>query len=407
MNYIEIIPTYQRKKSIPKQLNNLELLPENESFSKLTSPIVSKDDLRPVMMGSFFDIKNKNIVSTDANKLTSIKMPIATYNYITKNFVKELKETPNKSDGEKIGLIFKNLKDITQEYNYLVKVSTIQKDFDLEPFDIWLKSRQIEDGVYPKYLAVFPQIENYIFSKKINYSKLFWYCKVLVDAKIIADKSLIKENKEEYEKGKIESLKDSYVDFLKVTLNYKNQKIKIYPIILKFTTSEGVEYISINADLLTDVLRFAMELNGTYEGEMRIFSATRGVLFELEDGGGLNISNNDSVGLLMPIMKSIDLTIGDVVNHDEYKMYYDLDNDTILSDDITYEIDESIGYNVKKSKQVSNTNIAPKMQDINYEKMETLKLIAELKELSEFENAKEKKITMLLISDLRELVEFM
>ena len=85
MNNIFKIPAFQRRKAIPKQLKDLKLLPLNEQFSKLTSAIVGDDDLRQVMMGNFFDIENKKIVSTDAHKLTAINMPNETFNYISEN----------------------------------------------------------------------------------------------------------------------------------------------------------------------------------------------------------------------------------------------------------------------------------------------------------------------------------
>ena len=79
MNHIKLIPTFQRKKTIPKQLKDLELFPLNEQFSKLTMPIIGDDYMRPVMMGNFFDMESKKIVSTDAHKLTAINMPQDTY----------------------------------------------------------------------------------------------------------------------------------------------------------------------------------------------------------------------------------------------------------------------------------------------------------------------------------------
>ena len=86
MNNIFKIPAFQRRKAIPKQLKDLKLLPLNEQFSKLTSAIVGDDDLRQVMMGNFFDIENKKIVSTDAHKLTAINMPNRTFDFIAQKY---------------------------------------------------------------------------------------------------------------------------------------------------------------------------------------------------------------------------------------------------------------------------------------------------------------------------------
>ena len=88
MNHIKLIPTFQRKKSIPKQLKDLELFPLKEQFSKLTMPIISDDDFRPNMMGNFFDMESKKIVSTDAHKLTAINMPDGTFNFIKQTYKK-------------------------------------------------------------------------------------------------------------------------------------------------------------------------------------------------------------------------------------------------------------------------------------------------------------------------------
>ena len=108
MNNILKIPAFQRKKAIPKQLKDLELLPLNEEFSKLTMPIVSDDDLRPVMMGNYFDLEKRKIASTDAHKLIAINMPNETFNYISDNYKEELQKEPK-------GLIFHTLKQL-QKY---------------------------------------------------------------------------------------------------------------------------------------------------------------------------------------------------------------------------------------------------------------------------------------------------
>ena len=115
MNHIKLIPTFQRKKSIPKQLKDLELIPLNEQFSKLTMPIISDDDFRPNMMGNFFDMESKKIVSTDAHKLTAINMPNETFDFIAQKYNKELNENPK-------GLIFHTLSQLQKDYNSMVKI---------------------------------------------------------------------------------------------------------------------------------------------------------------------------------------------------------------------------------------------------------------------------------------------
>jgi hypothetical protein len=70
-----------------------------------------------------------------------------------------------------------------------------------------------------------------------------------------------------------------------------------------------------------------------------------------------------------------------------------------------YEVIEEIIEKPTKSKKVKEQEDV-EVQQLS-EKEQTLVLIDELLELSEFENAKEKKITKALVRDLRELVEFM
>ena len=127
MNYINKIPKFQRKKAIPKQLKDLELLPLNEQFSKLTMPILSDDDFRPVMTGNFFDMENKKIVSTDAHSLTLINMPNETYNFIKEKYSKELDKEPR-------GLIFHTLSQLQKDYNSLMKVATKNDNDDFQTF---------------------------------------------------------------------------------------------------------------------------------------------------------------------------------------------------------------------------------------------------------------------------------
>jgi hypothetical protein len=171
MNHIYTIPAFQRKKTIPKQLKDLQLLPLNEDFSKLTMPILSEDDLRPVMMGNFFDVENKKIVSTDAHKLTAINMPIQTYNYIKQTYAKEL----NKELDEADGLIFHTLGQMQKDYNYLVKRNNVNISFDE-----FLEQRAIEDGRYPNYEAVIPKEFRWDYFKNKDDNELKYYINSIV-----------------------------------------------------------------------------------------------------------------------------------------------------------------------------------------------------------------------------------
>jgi len=332
MNHIKLIPTFQRKKSIPKQLKDLELKPLNEQFSKLTMPIISDDEFRPAMMGNFFDMESKKIVSTDAHKLTAINMPKDTYNFIAQKYNKELNENPK-------GLIFHTLKQMQNDYNDLVKLLTKNNTDDVQSFDEYVKIREIEDAKYPNYEAVIPkEFTNEIY---VDYTKLYWYAKVLLDGKIIDDISkLNSSNENEYQNKKIEYLKDSYTSFINPIT---------HQIILTYTLDGEKQYISFNAEFLCNILKFAIEYKGKTFGKVGISGNNRAMVIEFENG--LN-SINDSIGLIMPVMITGFNVIGDIDTHDTYYMYYNLDNNTILSgtklnnveDFNTYEIDESIGF---------------------------------------------------------------
>jgi len=340
MNNIFKIPAFQRRKAIPKQLKDLELLPLNEQFSKLTMSIVGDDDMRPVMTGNFFDMEKKKIVSTDAHKLTAINMPNRTFDFIKKTYYKEL-------DKDTKGLIFHTLSQLQKDYNKLMKNNNISISFDE-----FVKDRAIEDGRYPNYEAVIPKE----FTNEINvdYQKLYWYAKVLLDAKVIDDVTKINtSNANEYQNKKIEYLKDSYTSFLNPVTKQ---------IILTYLSDDGtIQYIGFNARLLCDLLKFAMEFNGKTFGKVGISGNSRAMVIELENG--LNVIN-DSVGIVMPIMLvsgEFDNTIGDSDFENNVAMYYDLDTNSIISDKENYPINESIGFMPNKAG-LSTPNIRVKEQ---------------------------------------------
>jgi hypothetical protein len=336
MNNIFKIPAFQRRKAIPKQLKDLELFPLKEQFSKLTMPIVSDDDMRPVMTGNFFDMESKKIVSTDAHKLTAINMPDGTFNFIKQTYKKELNENPK-------GLIFHTLSQLQKDYNKLMKNNNITISFDE-----FINDRAIEDGRYPSYEAVIPKEFTNVIN--VDYQKLYWYTKVLLDAKVIDDVTKINtSNENEYQNKKIEYLKDSYVSFLPYTKQ----------IILTYTLDGKQEYIGFNARLLCDLLKFAMEFNGKTFGKVGLSGNSRAMVVELENG--LNVST-DSVGLVMPVMLvsgEFDNTIGDSDFDLSVAMYYDLDTNSIISDKENYPINESIGFMPNKAG-LSTPNIRVK-----------------------------------------------
>lgn len=320
MNHITIIPKFQRKKSIPKQLKDLQLLPLNEQFSKLTMSIVADDDLRPVIQGNFFDVENKKIVSTDAHKLSAINMPEETFSYIKQNYSEELKT-------EQKGLIFHTIKELQNDYNDLVKRNSISISFNQ-----FIKEREIIDGKYPNYDSVTPK--QFIAEINVDYQKLYWYAKVLLDGKVIDNKSLINsDNEYVYQNIKIGYLKDSYVPFLAGDKQ----------IILTYLLDGQIQYIGFNSQYICDILKLAMELNGKYFGKFGISTKSGAMIVELEDGLD---SRKDSIGLIMPVIleNNPDYTIGQREFNNNVSLYYDLDTNSIVSDDISYPIDESVGF---------------------------------------------------------------
>ena len=340
MNHIKLIPTFQRKKSIPKQLKDLELFPLKEQFSKLTMPIISDDDLRPAMMGNFFDMESKKIVSTDAHKLTAINMPKDTYNFIAQKYNKELNENPK-------GLIFHTLSQLQKDYNTMVK-NQGNNPITIS-FDEFVKLNEIVDAKYPNYDAVIPkEFTNEIY---VDYTKLYWYAKVLLDAKVIDDATKINSsNENEYQNKKIEYLKDSYVPFLNVAKQ----------IILTYTLDGKKEYIGFDARYICDVLKFGIEYKGKTFGKVGLSGNNRAMVIEFENG---LYSPSDSIGLIMPvmIMNNDEYTIGEKAYDFNVKMYYDLDTNEINSDGVNYPIDESIGFKANK-ESLSTPNIRVEKQ---------------------------------------------
>jgi hypothetical protein len=255
-------------------------------------------------------------------------MPKQTYNYIKQTYAKELQESVNYKKDYSEGLIFHTLGQMQKDYNYLAKRNNVNISFDE-----FLEQRAIEDGRYPNYEAVIPK--EFIAEINVDYQKLYWYAKVLLDAKVIDDKNkIITKNEYEYQNKKIEYLKDSYVSFISPIT---------HQIILTYTLDGQIQYIGFNAKFLCDILKFAMELNGKYFGKIGVKGNSYAMLIELENGLD---SRKDSIGLIMPVMlvNNDDYTIGQREFDKNVSMYYDLDTNTIFSDKVKYPIDESIGF---------------------------------------------------------------
>ena len=385
MNNILKIPAFQRKKAIPKQLKDLELLPLNEEFSKLTMPIVSDDDLRPVMMGNYFDLEKRKIASTDAHKLIAINMPNETFNYISNNYKEELQKEPK-------GLIFHTISQLQKDYNDLVKLAYKNNSTDFQSFNEFIKQRAIQDGRYPNYEAVTPK--EFVAEINVDYQKLYWYAKVLVDAKVIDDINKIDSgNYYVYQNKKIEYLKDSYVSFL-------NPSTK--QILLTYTLDGKKEYIGFNARLLCEILKFAMELNGKYFGKVGVNATGKAMVIELENG--LNVST-DSIGLIMPIILNRGESTNTIGNDgsplDEmktYEMYYDLDTNSIISDKENYPIDEEIGFMPNKVGSTQKMTSQQGKMEKHYEMVRKVQAERESKVENNLEDLIDKKIRGLRIA---------
>jgi len=252
-------------------------------------------------------------------------MPQETFSYLNEKYAKDLKT-------EQKGLIFHTKSQLEKDYNKLAKLIS-EKKGDILTFDEFVKQREIEDGRYPNYDAVIPK--QFIAEINVDYQKLYWYAKVLSDAKVIDDDNKINaSNENEYQNKKIEYLKDSYVSFISPIT---------HQIILTYTIDGQIQYIGFNANFICELLKFAMELNGKYFGKFGISSKSGAMVVELENGLD---SRKDSVGLIMPVLlvNNDDYTIGQREFDKNVSMYYDLDTNSIVSNEQGFLIDESIGF---------------------------------------------------------------
>ena len=173
MNAIEKIPFYQRRKNVPPQLKMLALMPFNGSFGKLTQPIISKDDLRPAMMGNYFDKEKESIVGTDAHKLYHLPM-----DEISKDY-----------EG-----IYKTLQELEKEYKNSLLTATFT-------FEEYIKKFGIIDARYPQWDAIVPY-DSPTKVYDVDVQKLWWFSTVLSKGLYLPnDPSIYKE--EEYNSKKI------------------------------------------------------------------------------------------------------------------------------------------------------------------------------------------------------------
>jgi hypothetical protein len=162
-SYLEYIPKTQIKNVKVKQVFSSDkpypINPYNTELQSVFENWLSKDGLRPVMQGIYFD--EYGATGTDANSLLHLV---------------------GKKEGNWSYGIYKTDKQLNQDYKELLKDSGANES-DM-PFDVYSKHRRITDGKYPNYIAV----------SDINNSEVFTSldCQTMLDVcKTIADNRLV------------------------------------------------------------------------------------------------------------------------------------------------------------------------------------------------------------------------
>jgi len=379
------IPFYQRNKRIPKILPNLKFAPLNEEFGKLTTNMISKDDLRPVMTGNYFNKEEKQIVGTDAHKLYLLKM--------------------NKKS-EKFDGIYPTKQMLQKWYKNTVDAGAT---FDLYLNRLISTDKLKIEGKYPNYEAVIPNYRDNT-NIYIDYQKLYWFATVMTKAKVLLNNSEIKtettldklsvEEKESYQKGLIKVYKDSYINVINPYTNF---------IVLQIKENDEIVYFGVNALMLHQILKFALQYNNITDGWLSFYAKNRAILFSLDKGINTNtVPSFEELLLLMPVMlPNQELQINPDFFPD-LKIIYDLDNNTIISkgldqaNDKIYEINEDLGFKPIKSDQIrKKTTEKPDLSDkpiIPFTKIE--KRIEGLKIALELATKTEKKLIQKRIKGL-------
>jgi hypothetical protein len=339
MNAIEKIPFYQRKKNVPPQLKGLELTPFNEAFGKLTKPIISKDGLRPAMMGNFFDLKNSSIVGTDAQKLYHLPMDGVSKNY----------------DG-----VYLTIQDLEKEYKKIWFE-------DKPPFEEWIKKYGIKDEKYPNWEAVVPTEADTII-ENVDIQKLWWYSTILSKAKYLQP-DILKEKSvglDLYHSSKLNYLE--YEDFVrednKMMIVYRDDENKIrgkgyncafVSAVCKFILQQGVDSCKIRFNDNT----FNKTMIFDYDNNYSVLGSKYVLLMPLmiDDGNYKYISD---------LSKSIK---DSTMNED---IAYNLMDNTINSEGAKYEIDARLGFKPRKGSPMPKAT--PKKEEVKTENVIDKKL---------------------------------
>lgn len=310
----------QRKKRIPSSLKDLEYSPTNASFGRVCDEFRGRDELRPVMTYVNYDKENGHIVCTDAHKLLLLS---------PKPFPK-----------------FDGLYRTPKEIKKWIKEFGEPKKGALE--------KPIEDEKYPNYLGII-QTDNKI-SIKVDIQKLFYFARVLIDAKDIVEADI-----------------DKYGQYIKFDepkiIRFVNQST--YSMILRYKSEggmksqDGYSYIGVNGRLLAGMLRGFFLMYDKLENPTPTFftnhkTHSRALLFDFNNDTKVDVSTMNG-GLLMPVVLdsqygSLDFNYDktDIGNAKDFgdlmptmNVIYDLDENKILSNGELYDIDEQLGYKPK------------------------------------------------------------
>jgi hypothetical protein len=158
INLYTLLPEEVRKVRFPKRLP-VSLNPTNENLAKVMNPFASGDELRPIMMGVYFDKENKAVVATDAHSMLSVH------------------GSPEVSKSS-VCLLGKEKEKWQKKMKEPAFAQSIMKD--AFPDDKANKEGCFEvDGTFPKWRMVVPTSHTYI--KSVDVKLLYTFAKVYGD----------------------------------------------------------------------------------------------------------------------------------------------------------------------------------------------------------------------------------
>ena len=362
-NPLYIIPLNQRRKRIPKPLQNLNFTPFNDDFGILTKDIISKDDLRPIMQGNYFDKENKAIVGTDAHKLYHLPMT---------------------KESEKFNGVYYRIQDMAKNYNSFSVV-------DKPTFNNYLKDYGEIEGKFPNYEAVTPALDSGRIIKNIDVQKLWYISTICATGKFITEKQQKEFNisKEDYNKSKIATFKDYYLPVLNAYTNKMEFLVK--------DRFGEIKILSFNAKFVAQICKFMLQM-GVYTCDFEYTEKNRATLFRFGDKKYL---------LLMPVMNDLPEIIENLEFYNESEIgisdvaYY-MNENKVISKDKLFDIDEELGF--KAIKRVSNSKPKTITKTTSKSKPKTItKTVIKSKEINTGKSKKE--IIQQAIDELEQLAK--